>query len=45
MNAGLLGGGSNIVSLLSIEITAPIVGLSMASSCAHNSPICMHLEI
>jgi len=32
MNAGLLGGGSNAASLLSIEITVAIAGLSTACS-------------
>jgi hypothetical protein len=45
MKAGWLGGGRNTASLISIEITAAIVGLSTASSCTHKSPICMHLEI
>jgi hypothetical protein len=44
-NAGSLAGGMSIVSLLSIEITAAIVGLSAADSCTHRSPICMNLKI
>jgi hypothetical protein len=44
-NAGCLAGGMSIISLLSIETTAAIVGLSAADSCTHRSPICMHLKI
>lgn len=44
-NAGWSGGGRNATSLLSIEITAAIVGLSTVSYCMHRSPICMHLKI
>jgi hypothetical protein len=45
MNAGSFGGGRDATSLLSIEITVAIVGLSTADSCTHKSPICMHLKI
>ena len=45
INAGWLGGGRNTSSLLSIEITVAIVGLSTASSCTHRNPMCMHLKI
>jgi len=45
MNAGWLGGGRNATSLLSIEITAAIVGLSTASSCTHRRAMLMHLKI
>ena len=45
MNAGCFGEGRLAVSLLSIEITVVIVGLSLASSCTHKRPICMHLII
>jgi len=45
MNAGWDGGGSLTISLLSIETTVAIVGLSFAISCTQRSPICMHLKI
>ena len=33
------------ISLLSMEITTDIIGLSLANSCTHNKPTCMHLNI
>jgi hypothetical protein len=45
VNAGCFGRGRSIVSLLSMEITMEIVGLSLENSCTHSSPICMHLKI
>lgn len=38
-NAGCFGASKGIVSLLNIEITSGIVGLSIARSCTHNRPI------
>jgi len=43
-NPGFLGCGINEDSLLSINITEDIVGLSSARSWTHNSPTCMHLR-
>lgn len=37
-NAGCLGYGNEKVSLLSIEMTSDMVGLSVALSCTHRSP-------
>lgn len=37
-NAGCFGASKGIVSLLNIEITSGIVGLSIALSCTHNRP-------
>lgn len=45
MNAGWFGGGRNATSLLSIEITAAMVGRSIASSCTHRSAMWMNLKI
>ena len=45
INAGCFGRGRSTVSLLSMEITKDIVGLSLAKSCTHNNPTCMHLKI
>lgn len=39
---GLWGGGMSSISRLSIERTVWMVGLSLANSCTHNSPIWMH---
>lgn len=38
MNAGCFGGG-RLISLFNIKTMVDIVGLSIASSCTHNSPI------
>jgi len=43
-NPGFLGCGINADSLLSINITEDIVGLSSARSWTHKSPTCMHLR-
>lgn len=45
MNAGFNGGGRSTISLLSIETTVAISGLSFASSCEQRSPMCMHLTM
>ena len=45
VNAGCFGVGKSRISLLSIEIIVDIVGLSLANSCTHSSPTCMHLNI
>lgn len=42
-NADCFGSGSSMVSLLSIESTVEMDGLSFGSSWTHNNPICMHL--
>jgi len=43
-NPGFLGCAIVAVSLLNINTTEDIVGLSSARSCTHNSPTCMHLK-
>lgn len=43
INAGLLGGG-RLVSLPNMNTTSNMVGLSIAISCTHKSPICMHFN-
>lgn len=43
-NPGFLGCGINADSLLSINITEDIIGLSSARSWTHKSPTCMHLR-
>ena len=45
VNAGCFGWGRSTISLLSIEITTDMVGLSFANSCTHNKPTCTHLKI
>jgi len=42
-NAGCLGSG-NCASLVSIDITSDIIGLSTALSSTHNKPTWMHLK-
>lgn len=42
-NAGGFGAGSRMVSFKSMETTSGMVGRSVAWSCTHNSPTCMHL--
>lgn len=44
MKAGFFGAG-RAESLLSIVTTKDMVGLSTGSSCTHNSPTWMHLNI
>jgi hypothetical protein len=43
-NPGFFGSAIVAVSLLNINTTEDIVGLSSARSCTHNSPTCMHLR-
>ena len=45
INAGCFGWGRSTISLLSMEITTDTIGLSLANSCTHNRPTCMHLKI
>ena len=45
VNADCFGRGRSRISLLSTEITTDTVGLSLANSCTHNRPTCMHLKI
>lgn len=44
-NAGRVGLGRVTVSLASMWTTLDIVGLSAASSCTHNRPMCTHFRI
>lgn len=43
IKAGLVGDGSG-VSLPSMNTTSNMVGRSVATSCTHRSPICMHFN-
>ena len=45
VNAGCFGGGRCAISLQIIPTTVEMDGLSLANSCTHNSPTCMHLNI
>ena len=42
-NAGFFGIGRVMVSFLSMETTSDMEGLSIALSCTHKRPTCMHL--
>lgn len=44
-NAGCDGRGRLTISLLSIETTVAIIGLSVARFCKQRSPMCMHLSM
>ncbi|CAN0911718.1 hypothetical protein LINGRAPRIM_LOCUS1051 [Linum grandiflorum] len=45
VNAGCFGAGNCTTSLVSIDITSDIVGLSSALYSMHSSPTLMHLRI
>ena len=45
MKAGCFGVGKSKISLLSIEIIVDTFGLSLANSCTHSNPICIHFEM
>ena len=45
MKAGCFGVGRSKISLLSIEIIVDTFGLSLANSCTHSSPTCIHFEM
>lgn len=44
INAAWLGGG-RFTSLHNIKTTSDMLGLAVADSCTHNSPIWIHLKI